>query len=249
MKTFVMGDIHGSYVKLMQCLYRSGFDYERDRLIQLGDVADGSERVYECVEELLKIKDLIAIRGNHDDWFNEFLLTGFHPQHWAGGADDTARSYLRLTGRERLLMKKSLGYKTALSPSDVPESHRLFFQRQHLYHIDEDNNCFVHGGFNRHQAFVGQRPQIYFWDRDLWSDALHHVAWTEHYRQEKEFRMVTPFREIFIGHTPTMNWRTDQPMKALNIHNLDTGAVHRGRLTIMDIASKEFWQSDVQFQE
>lgn len=33
-------------------------------------------------------------------------------------------------------------------------------------------------------------------------------------------------------------------MRALNILNLDTGAGHSGRLTIMDISTKKFWQSD-----
>jgi len=34
-------------------------------------------------------------------------------------------------------------------------------------------------------------------------------------------------------------------MKAANIYNLDTGAGHTGRLSIMDVDTKEFWQSDV----
>jgi serine/threonine protein phosphatase 1 len=62
--------------------------------------------------------------------------------------------------------------------------------------------------------------------------------------QAPPFHMVTPFNEIFIGHTSTTNWSTDKPMNAVNIHNLDTGAGHEGKLTIMDIHSREFWQSD-----
>ena len=38
MKTFVIGDIHGAYKALLQCFERSGFDYEKDHLIVLGDV-------------------------------------------------------------------------------------------------------------------------------------------------------------------------------------------------------------------
>jgi serine/threonine protein phosphatase 1 len=53
------------------------------------------------------------------------------------------------------------------------------------------------------------------------------------------------FREIFIGHTPTMNWDTDKPMRAVNIFNIDTGARHGGRLTIMDVRTKQYWQSDL----
>ena len=33
-------------------------------------------------------------------------------------------------------------------------------------------------------------------------------------------------------------------MNAANIWNLDTGAGFRGKLTIMDINTKEYWQSD-----
>ena len=41
MKTFVMGDSHGAYKAFLQVMERSGFDYENDRLICLGDVSDG----------------------------------------------------------------------------------------------------------------------------------------------------------------------------------------------------------------
>jgi serine/threonine protein phosphatase 1 len=49
-----MGDIHGAYRALVQCLERSGFDRSADMLIQLGDVADVFEEVYDCVEELMR---------------------------------------------------------------------------------------------------------------------------------------------------------------------------------------------------
>lgn len=122
-------------------------------------------------------------------------------------------------------------------------SHRQFFHRQHLYYIDEWNNCYVHGGFDRHQVFKGQRPAVYYWDRDLWSAALSYNAYERHQPGNK-FRMITEFNEIFIGHTSTVNWKTDKPMKAANIYNLDTGGGHSGRLTIMDVKSKQLWQSD-----
>ena len=66
MKRFAIGDIHGNYKALKQCLERSAFDKENDLLIQLGDVADGWHEVYECVDELLSIKNTIFIKGNHD---------------------------------------------------------------------------------------------------------------------------------------------------------------------------------------
>ena len=39
--------------------------------------------------------------------------------------------------------------------------------------------------------------------------------------------------------------RITVPMNRCNVWNLDTGAGYRGKLTIMDIDSKEYWQSDM----
>jgi serine/threonine protein phosphatase 1 len=87
MRRFVMGDIHGAYPALLQCLTRSGFNYEADLLIQLGDIVDGYDESYCCVEELLKINNLICIKGNHDVWFLEFIQTGQHPKFWGQKKD------------------------------------------------------------------------------------------------------------------------------------------------------------------
>ena len=220
-----MGDIHGAWKALVQCLERAGFDYQTDQLIQLGDVADGHADVYRCVEELLRIKNLIAIRGNHDEWFAEYINTGVHPDEWQQGGSGTAGSYLRLTGKDN-----------GLNPADIPATHQAFFRQQHLYYIDEQNNCFVHAGFNRQQPFKGQPSDIYTWDRQLWQAALSCKG--------GRLGMKTSFTEIFIGHTSTTKWNVDQPMHACNIWNMDTGAGHNGRLTIMDVATKQYWQSD-----
>jgi serine/threonine protein phosphatase 1 len=112
--------------------------------------------VYECVEELLKVRNLIAIKGNHDERLNQFILNAYHPAEWRQGGAATARSYLRLIGKENRMLKSGSGYKTALNPADIPETHRQFFNRQHLYYIDGSNNCYVHGGFDRHQPFKGK---------------------------------------------------------------------------------------------
>ena len=67
-RTLAIGDIHGGYRAMMQCFERAEFDYKKDRLICLGDVADGWSEVVGCIEELHKIKNLVYIIGNHDLW-------------------------------------------------------------------------------------------------------------------------------------------------------------------------------------
>jgi serine/threonine protein phosphatase 1 len=244
MRTFVMGDIHGAWKALKQCLERSRFDYENDLLIQLGDIADGHADVYRCIEELLSVRHLIAIKGNHDDWFTVYLQTGIHPDNWRQGGWGTATSYLRTIDKDDAIKPTMDGYTVALNPADLPESHRQFFDRQHLYYIDERNNCYVHAGFMRDVPFKGQSPEVYMWDRKLWEAALSFKTPKHKPGKKGTFNMVTPFHEVFIGHTSTTKWNIDQPMHAANIWNLDTGAGHDGKLTIMDVDTKQFWQSD-----
>lgn len=210
-------------------------------MIQLGDIVDGYPEPYECVEELLKIKNLIAIRGNHDAWFDDFITTDFHPGYWDYGGNSTILSYGKQTGKKIICIPSGTGFKTSLNSSDVPVTHRQFFRNQKLYHVDGIGRCFVHGGFNRYISFFQQAFSKYYWDRDLWCDALAHASAGG---TLSGFEMTTKFEHIFIGHSATTNWDTDQPMTALNITNLDTGSGHTGRLTIMNIDSKEFWQSD-----
>lgn len=219
MKTFVMGDIHGAYKALVQCLERSEFDKENDTLIQLGDIVDGYSESFECVEELLTIKNLISIKGNHDQWFNQYLETGKHPVNWTHGGWSTRSSY---------------------SNREIPLSHKEFFAKQLLYYKDKQNNIFVHGGFNRLETLRENEftPHVFYWDRDLWQEVLSAES------INKTINIVEPHNEIFLGHTNTMIWGKDTPMKAKTVWNLDTNAGWGDKLTIMNVETKEFFQSD-----
>lgn len=248
-KTFCCGDIHGNYKALKQVLEKSNFEYDNDTLITLGDIVDGWSDTYKCVEELLKIKNRIDIKGNHDGWFHEFLQHGIHPVKWSQGGYGTAKSYLREIGKEHLIHPKINGYVTALNPDDIPPEHQNFFKKQVLYYLDDKNRCFVHGGFNRHIAFKGQGENVYCWDRDLWMSALSFKDMPSQgkYREEKpyKFKMRENFDMVFIGHTSTINWNTTEPMKAANIINLDTGGGFDGKLTLMNVDdTSEYYQSD-----
>ena len=66
MKRFVLGDIHGEHDKLMQVLKASGIDYENDLLIQIGDLVDRGPEPFLCIDELLKFRHKVFIKGNHE---------------------------------------------------------------------------------------------------------------------------------------------------------------------------------------
>jgi serine/threonine protein phosphatase 1 len=52
------------------------------------------------------------------------------------------------------------------------------------------------------------------------------------------------WEDIFIGHTPTQLYAARVPIHACNLWGLDTGAGWSGQLTLMDIDTHEYWQSD-----
>lgn len=223
MNTYVIGDIHGGLKALIQVIKRSPIK-EKDRLIFLGDYVDGWPESYEVINYIISLKDkydIITLRGNHDEWFYEFIRTGQHGSEWTQGANATKESYAK-----RSFM--------------IPEDHERFFGTLLSYYIDDNNRCYVHGGFNRHLEINKQDYQhIYYWDRDLWLSCLSHKD--TYYK----FKTKTEFKEIFIGHTSTVNWKTDEPMQSAHVWNLDTGAGFNGKLTIMNVETKEYWQSDL----
>lgn len=245
-RIFAMGDIHGAYKAFIQCLERSGFDKEKDTLIQLGDVVDGWNEVYECVEELLSIKNLIAIKGNHDDWFDDWLTMGNHPTQWLQGGSGTLHSYCENTGSQ-YFGTDSGGYRTSLNSAVILESHKKFFAEQVLYYIDNENRIFTHGGFKRTE-FVDYLavadPYNFYWDRDLWRQAKSCTG-------GQKLKTANEFKEIFIGHTTTVNdslnergMRDFKPVHSGGVWNLDQGAGWHGKLTIMNVETKEYFQSD-----
>ncbi len=95
MKTYAIGDCHGAYKALKQVLERGNFDYDNDQLIVLGDVADGWPETPEVIEELLKIKNMVPVMGNHDNWALDFLEYGAQPYDWTlQGGQATLDAYL-----------------------------------------------------------------------------------------------------------------------------------------------------------
>lgn len=266
-RDLVIGDIHGAHRALEQCLERCEFDKDNDRLITLGDICDGWPYVYECVEILLTIKNRIDIIGNHDHFLHTWLKTMAHPDYWSQGGKGTAISYLRNAGKDvdeyNIIPLRDqygrpfTGFEFPLDPFDIPPEHQSFFKGQHLYYKDDKNRLFVHAGFYDKNRTLKENqqsnPSDFYWNRDLWKIAQG--------AKGGRLKFAELLSEIFIGHTSTTNWTTKEiftdggiilpkglpitePMYADIIINIDTGAGSNGKLTIMDIDTHEYWQSD-----
>lgn len=231
MKKHVIGDIHGRFEALKQVLRRSRFHYKNDKLIVLGDIVDGGINTYKVVEELLKIKNLIFVLGNHDEWFMHHIASGWADEIWIqqGGAN-TLRSYGAKVKESDFITDDSFIDTRDLN---IPVTHQHFFNRAVYYHI-EDDMLFVHGGFNpKIPKIESQSKHDLLWDRDL-------IKYAE------RGNIVPGYKKVFVGHTTTQNRGFTQPIKFNNLTMMDCGAGGSGKLAIMNIDTEEFWLSEQQ---
>lgn len=172
-RTFVIGDIHGACRALRQCLERSSFDYENDVLISLGDVADGWPETRQSIDELLKVKNLIYLLGNHDFWTLEWMTSGFVEDIWfEQGGKATIDSY----------------------DNGIPKTHIEFLENARTYYL-LNNRLFVHAGIEPSLSIEQQSKNTLLWDRNLARIAL------DLYRKEIDGNLTT-YDEVYLGHTP-----------------------------------------------
>jgi serine/threonine protein phosphatase 1 len=112
------------------------------------------------------------------------------------------------------------------------------------YYIEEDR-LFIHAGFSSmHGPQNEHYSSNYSWDRTLWEMALAMDTRIKKTSYQYPKRLLL-FDEIYIGHTPTVNYDIFEPMRAHNVWNVDTGAAFDGKLSALEIHTKEFWQSDI----
>ena len=229
-RTLVIGDIHGALGPLLDVMEKCNYS-EEDKLIVMGDLCDGypeSAQVMEYFYQMHLTREIIFIKGNHDEWLEEFLFTGIPDKHWlTQGGKATIESYNKLLGEfpEKL------------------ELHSELLRKFIPYYIDERNRIFVHGGFYPQISISANKKlygnEVFMWDRDL----------VEYAAQKSEVNVSfiptdEGFSEIFVGHTSTTQYKTTQPLNLKNLWMLDTGAGWNGKLTVMDVNTKEYWQSD-----
>lgn len=230
-RTLVIGDIHGGLLALKEVFSKSNVTSD-DTLIFLGDYVDGWSQSPDVIDFLLKYSqtnNCIFIRGNHDELLLEWLEKSnpnFNETTWfKHGGQATAMAY------------QNLDNKTI-------DLHINFLKSLKNYYIDANNRLFIHAGFtNLNGVTFEYFPKLYYWDRTLWETALSldpSIAISSPYYPKR----FTHYKEIFIGHTPVTRIDKTTPVNLANVWNIDTGAGFLGPLTIIDVATKEYWQSE-----
>jgi len=218
MNKFVIADIHRFYAALKQCIERSGFDYENDLLICLGNKCDRGPKTFLCFEELLKVRHLIYILGNHDLWFKSYL-----------NSDQRNPNPIWLNQGGRSTLKS---YQANL----VPQSH-LQLLNEALLFKEMDNNLFVHAGFAPDKPLELNDPDVLIWERAFILSAY----------DKKDFHgKLSNYEKVFVGHTTTVSreFNSKTPIIFNEFRMIDTGVIHGKHLSIMNIDTDEYYQSD-----
>jgi serine/threonine protein phosphatase 1 len=230
-RTLVIGDIHGGLRALHQIIERANVT-QNDTLIFLGDYVDGWSQSPDVIDYLIKLKEhqnCIFIKGNHDELLLDWL------QNKNENIDES-------------MWFKHGGEATVIAYSKVSQStinkHIAFLKSLENYYLDDQNRLFIHAGFtNMNGIDYEYFPKLFYWDRTLWETAL---ALNETIDKDSAYypRRFLLYKEIFIGHTPVTKIGETIPIQKACIWNVDTGAAFKGPLTIMDVDSKEYWQSE-----
>lgn len=240
-RRFVMGDVHGGFLAMKHVLDEAGFDYNNDLLIQLGDVSDGWPETKEVIDELLKIKNLVYLLGNHDEWSMEYYNGDMYN---AGQLAHVPKNVWFVQGGESTI--DSLG-----EYEDQDPKYLEFFKSGKMYYAlkDEDvelPSIFAHGNipskaYNIDKIVEVGRTYEFIWDRWLISEAA---------RKRNNQKWVDDrFENIYLGHSQIQYLMPEEehqgkPQRMCNLWAMDTGAAYSGKVSMMDIDTKMLYQSD-----
>ncbi|MEO3998188.1 metallophosphoesterase [Mesorhizobium sp. CAU 1732] len=227
MRLYAIGDVHGRFDCLSRMHGMIADEIARDRpadwrIIHLGDYVDRGPQSREVLDVLMEAtaRDprIIALLGNHDEGFLDFLAD----PHDKGdlfinyGGADTAASYdVTLNAHNRRAITDSHAALVAA----VPDSH-VAFLRDLPRSASFGDFFFCHAGVRPGTALAAQNPHDLIWIR-------------------REFHIHPGlFDKIVVhGHTPH-----HEPEVMANRVNVDTMAFETGRLTalVVDGDQKRF---------
>ncbi len=228
MRRLVIGDIHSGLKALRQVLERARVTTD-DHLVFLGDYVDSWSEAFETVDFLIgldKTHNCTFIRGNHDELCYGWMRANEESPTWlAHGGAATKMSYLNVE-REKW------------------DAHFTFYEGLQNTYLDENNRLYLHAGYTNLKGIEYEYfEKLFYWDRTLWELAKA-MDPTLKPGNENFPKRLTHYHEVFIGHTPLSKKGHVEPQKGANVWNVDTGAAFMGALTILDVETKEFWQSD-----
>lgn len=223
-RILAISDIHGCFDEFQELLTKIDYQPEKDQLYLLGDYMD---RGPQSKEVMYKVKDLvendgaIALFGNHDQFFLDWIddpVEGIHRMSINGGLD-TLVSFL---GDIDINAEDAETWK-AWNDQFVEEYEDIIqFMRGLRYYVEDQNYIFVHAGID---------PEL-----DDWKDTnKHDLVWIRRAFLDADLQID---ETVVHGHTPNidLHGKHDIFYRGKKI-GIDGGCAYGGQLNALAISS------------
>lgn len=208
-KLYAVGDIHGCYNLLMTRLKEIGFDFKNDLLVAVGDLVDRGIQNIECIG-LIDEPWFISVMGNHEDLvINSLVNISYQRCHFENGGE----WFYDLSNSEQ----KEIIEKLKRLPIVIEINHngkKFGFVHGHIEQNDWEE---FKESFSHSDALRGPAESA-MWDRERLDT------------ENQQYTHVSGVDAVIMGHTVTQ-----RPFKRDNCYWIDTGAVHWGTMTIMEV--------------
>ncbi|OOW08394.1 metallophosphoesterase [Acinetobacter sp. MF4640] len=210
-KLYAVGDIHGCYNLLMTRLKEIGFDFENDLLVAVGDLVDRGTQNIQCVE-LLSKPWFTSVRGNHED----LCIGGLHNESYK-------RCHVSNGGEWFYMLDGQAMYNIAKTFAELPVVLEISHNGKKFGfvhgHIEQNNWDEFKETFTKEPTAFRDPSELAMWGRERLDE------------EKKQYTHVTGVDAVIMGHTVTQ-----KPCKRDNCYWIDTGAVHWGTMTILDLS-------------
>lgn len=210
-KLWAVGDIHGCYNLLMTRLKEIGFDFENDLLVAVGDLVDRGTQNIECIE-LLSKPWFTSVRGNHED----LCIGGLHNESYK-------RCHVANGGEWFYMLDGQAMYNIAKTFAELPVVLEISHNGKKFGfvhgHIEQNNWDEFKETFTQEPTAFRDPSELAMWGRERLND------------ENPQYTHVSGIDAVIMGHTVTQ-----KPCKRDNCYWIDTGAVHWGTMTILDLS-------------
>lgn len=251
MSRFIVGDIHGSYDRLMKALELCKFS-DSDILYCTGDIGDRGPNVRECIEFLMSLGSRFrSVIGNHDVWAYEYLtdtINRYSSDVWeCNEGQCTMDALFRMDNKEEVTAWYG-SFPYIIEEDDFRLIHTLTYTD----HLDMSKIPISEIKMNNIEE-NGILDNTYGYDKELFDRRI--------LLRSKYFNKKSPDPELskkecsllndkltVIGHTAITGGVLYD--KEMNVCDIDTGGFctykknkYEGKITVLNIDTKDFIDS------
>jgi serine/threonine protein phosphatase 1 len=218
-RDFIIGDLHGCYDELLAAMIYVKFNYEKDRMLCVGDLIDRGRKSYECLK-LLDNPWFYSTLGNHEEMMYESLMTG-DPElikQWRkyGGNWAWDWNFVATVDRRQLVLKYIQKLPLIITVGEGKDRYNILHAELHdsLTPITDENI----------DKWEWKSNPLYIRERLLWSRAM--IEGKLYY---KAHEIQKGLSITYCGHTV----QDEVVRKGAQVY-IDTGIVFGDHLTMVE---------------